>query len=111
MDMYLSDRVDTLLSAIRGKALVQYFSPYSAMDMKRMAQAFNVTVPEMEKDLATSIADKHIDAKIDSHSKIVYAASVNRRKKLFKDVLNVGEEFARDMKVKQKLKNKTKQIK
>ena len=98
LDIYLYNKVDNLLTAIRGKALVQYFSPYSAMDIKKMASAFNVSLNEMEKELSTCIGDGHIKAKIDSHSKIVYASKVNKRSNLFNRLIRVGDEFNRDMK-------------
>merc|ERR1719411_57730 len=98
IDLYLFGRVDHLLTAIRGKALVQYFSPYSAMDINKMASSFKVPVIEMEQELAVCIGDSHIKAKIDSHNKIVYASKSNKRNELFQNVLNLGEDFERDMK-------------
>eukprot|EP00486_Rosalina_sp_Unknown_P008063 CAMPEP_0201592012 /NCGR_PEP_ID=MMETSP0190_2-20130828/190023_1 /ASSEMBLY_ACC=CAM_ASM_000263 /TAXON_ID=37353 /ORGANISM="Rosalina sp." /LENGTH=181 /DNA_ID=CAMNT_0048050585 /DNA_START=1161 /DNA_END=1702 /DNA_ORIENTATION=+ len=98
IDLYLFPRVDHLLTAIRGKALVQYFSPYSAMDINKMADSFKVPVSEMESELAVCIGDSHIKAKIDSHNKIVYASKSNKRNELFANVLNLGEDFERDMK-------------
>lgn len=98
IDMYLFPRVDHLLTAIRGKALVQYFSPYSAMDINKMASSFKVPVVEMEQELAVCIGDSHIKAKIDSHNKIVYASKSNKRNELFQSVLSMGEDFERDMK-------------
>ena len=98
IDLYLFPRVDHLLTAIRGKALVQYFSPYSAMDINKMADSFKVPVSEMESELAVCIGDSHIKAKIDSFNKIVYASKTNKRNELFASVLNLGEDFERDMK-------------
>lgn len=98
MDLYLYPRVEHMLTAIRGKALVQYFSPYSTMDMRKMADAFEVGVDEMERELSSCIADSHIKAKIDSHSKRVYANKFNRRKLLFDSVLKMGSEFSVDLK-------------
>ena len=98
IDLYLFARVDHLLTAIRGKALVQYFSPYSAMDINKMASSFKVPVNEMEQELAVCIGDSHIKAKIDSHNKIVYASKSNKRNELFQNVLSLGEDFERDMK-------------
>jgi len=98
IDLYLFPRVDHLLTAIRGKALVQYFSPYSAMDINKMADSFKVPVQEMEQELAVCIGDGHIKAKIDSHNKIVFASKTNKRSELFQRVLASGEDFERDMK-------------
>ena len=96
--MYLYPRVEQILTAIRGKALVQYFSPYSTMDMRKMAEAFEVSVEEMERELSSCIADSHIKAKIDSHSKRVYANKYNKRKQIFDSVLKMGSEFSIDLK-------------
>merc|ERR1712176_1409008 len=98
IDLYLYPRVDHLLTAIRGKALEQYFSPYSAMDINKMADSFKVPVQEMEQELVVCIGDGHIKAKIDSHNKIVYASKTNKRNELFQKVLNAGVDFERDMK-------------
>ena len=89
-DIYLYSNVESLLSAIRGKALVQYFSPYSAMDLRKMAKSFNVSVPEMEKELSTCIADGHIKAKIDSHSKVCtqYCRAINSPDTVYVDALH-----------------------
>lgn len=62
-----------------------------------MAKAFNVSLPEMEQELSTCVSDGHIQAKIDSHSKIVYASLQNKRNKLFDDVFQLGDEFATEM--------------
>jgi len=98
VDIYLCSNVENLLTAIRGKALVQYFSPYSAMDIRKMAKAFGVSLEVMENELSRCIGDNHIAAKIDSHNKVVYASTSNRRTKLFASVLDAGEDFSRDMK-------------
>jgi COP9 signalosome complex subunit 1 len=97
VDPFTYAAVDPLLTAIRGKALVQYFSPYSVMDMNRMAEAFNVSQTEMERELSICIADGHINAKIDSHSKIVYAAKHDKRRKLFLAISKLGDDFERDI--------------
>jgi len=62
-----------------------------------MAKAFNVSLPEMEQELSTCVSDGHIQAKIDSHYKIVYASLQNKRNKLFDDVFQLGDEFATEM--------------
>jgi len=63
-----------------------------------MASAFNVGINEMEHELSSCIGDNHIQAKIDSHSKIVYASTFNKQRLFFNQLLQSGDEFTRDMK-------------
>merc|ERR1719234_372295 len=44
LDMYLAPHVNALYTAIRNRALTQYFSPYLSADMSKMATAFNTNV-------------------------------------------------------------------
>lgn len=48
-----------------------YYSPYMSADMKKMAAAFNTTVPALENELMQLILDGQIQARIDSHNKVV----------------------------------------
>ena len=49
----------------------QYFSPYLSADMNRMASAFNTTVMALEDELMQLILDGQINARIDSHNKVI----------------------------------------
>ena len=46
-------------------------SPYMSADMKRMAEAFNTSVTSLEDELMQLILDGQIQARIDSHSKVL----------------------------------------
>ena len=48
----------------------QYFSPFSSVDLHRMAAAFNTTVPSLEDELTQLILDGQISARIDSNAKV-----------------------------------------
>jgi len=69
LDIYLREHVAVLLSAIREKALIQYFRSYVTVDLNRMAPAFNTSVADLEAELAALIMDGKIQARIDSHMK------------------------------------------
>lgn len=96
--MYLAPHVRTLYTQIRNRALIQvgagrgwqgwrcpgvagswyplclqYFSPYVSADMHKMAAAFNTTVAALEDELTQLILEGLINARIDSHSKVVWA--------------------------------------
>ncbi|CAG0917261.1 unnamed protein product [Notodromas monacha] len=92
LDMYLAPHVRTLYTQIRNRALIQYFSPYTSADMKCMATAFNTTVKDLEDEIIQLILDGQIQARIDSHNKVLYARAVDQRSATFEKVLEVGRE-------------------
>ncbi|GAA6083500.1 COP9 signalosome complex subunit 1 isoform X1 [Tachysurus ichikawai] len=95
LDMYLAPHVRTLYTQIRNRALIQYFSPYVSADMNKMAVAFNTTVAALEDELTQLILEGLINARIDSHSKILYARDVDQRSTTFEKSLQMGKEFQR----------------
>uniref|UniRef100_I3M2Y5 G protein pathway suppressor 1 n=1 Tax=Ictidomys tridecemlineatus TaxID=43179 RepID=I3M2Y5_ICTTR len=72
-----------------------YFSPYVSADMHKMAAAFNTTVAALEDELTQLILEGLINARIDSHSKILYARDVDQRSTTFEKSLLMGKEFQR----------------
>ncbi|XP_054164018.1 COP9 signalosome complex subunit 1-like [Oppia nitens] len=95
LDLYLAQHVHTLYSHIRNRALVQYFSPYLSADMNKMSVSFNTTVPSLEDELMHLILEGQIQARIDSHNKILYAKDVDQRTVTFERALEMGREWQR----------------
>lgn len=95
LDMYLAPHVERLYRAIRNKALVQYFEPYSTASMFRMAEAFNTTVSDLEREITTLIFEGHIKARIDSHNKILYAKNTDPRTLTFERAIRMGKLWQR----------------
>ncbi|XP_076302856.1 COP9 signalosome complex subunit 1-like [Lasioglossum baleicum] len=95
LDMYIAPHVNALYTQIRDRALIQYFSPYLSADMRRMATAFNRTVSELEDELMQLILNGQIQARIDSHNKILYAKDVDQRSTTFEKSMSVGKEYQR----------------
>ncbi|ORX60362.1 PCI-domain-containing protein [Hesseltinella vesiculosa] len=94
LDMYLSPHIDSIIQHIREKAMVQYCLPYSSIDLRSMAQAFNTDVETVEEDLVQLIGQKKkITARIDSHDKILYTKRQNERSQAFDQSMNLGEEY------------------
>ncbi|MEQ2179660.1 cop9 signalosome complex subunit [Goodea atripinnis] len=69
--------------------------PYVSADMTKMAQAFNTTVAALEDELTQLILEGLVNARIDSHSKILYARDVDQRSTTFEKSLHMGKEFQR----------------
>ncbi|KAI5598581.1 hypothetical protein POPTR_002G154500v4 [Populus trichocarpa] len=97
LDIHLHDHVQTLYDQIRNKALIQYTHPFVSVDLHMMANAFKTTVASLEKELEALITDNQIQARIDSHNKILYARHADQRNATFQRVLQTGSEFDRDV--------------
>ncbi|KAJ8900387.1 hypothetical protein K2173_025027 [Erythroxylum novogranatense] len=97
LDIHLHDHVEVLYDQIRCKALIQYTHPFLSVDLRMMANAFKTTVAGLEKELEALITDNQIQARIDSHNKILYARHADQRNATFQRVLQTGSEFERDV--------------
>ncbi|XP_071040671.1 COP9 signalosome complex subunit 1 [Parasteatoda tepidariorum] len=95
LDMYLAPHVSSLYTQIRNRALIQYFSPYLSADMNRMALAFNTTIGALEDELMQLILDNQIQARIDSHNKILYAKDIDQRSTTYEKAIQMGKEYQR----------------
>jgi len=98
LDMHLWDHVATIYELIRQKTLIQYFTPYSSVNMTTMAAALNTDVAGLESELQQLIMNAHISARIDSHNKILYARHTDERTAIFQRALQNGEEYLHDSK-------------
>ncbi|XP_014782384.1 COP9 signalosome complex subunit 1 isoform X2 [Octopus bimaculoides] len=95
LDMYLAPHVKALYVQIRNRALCQYFSPYLSAEMHKMADAFNTNVKDLEDELMQLILDGQINARIDSHNKILYAKDIDQRSSTFEKSIAMGQEYER----------------
>uniref|UniRef100_A0A2P2JYE9 Uncharacterized protein MANES_05G039500 n=1 Tax=Rhizophora mucronata TaxID=61149 RepID=A0A2P2JYE9_RHIMU len=97
LDIHLHDHVGTLYDQIRNKALIQYTHPFVSVDLNMMANAFKTSIAGLEKELEALITDNQIQARIDSHNKVLYARHADQRNATFQRVLQTGSEFDRDV--------------
>jgi len=93
LDVHLNEHVEVLYQKIRNKALIQYFSPFMSVDMKTMADSFNTTVGGLEKELERLIMEDSIQARIDSHNKVLIARTTDQRTSTFEKSMKMGSEF------------------
>eukprot|EP00800_Vazella_pourtalesii_P019635 TRINITY_DN6763_c0_g1_i1.p1 TRINITY_DN6763_c0_g1~~TRINITY_DN6763_c0_g1_i1.p1 ORF type:complete len:471 (-),score=94.23 TRINITY_DN6763_c0_g1_i1:101-1471(-) len=93
LDPFLAPHVNKLLWEIRRRALVQYFTPYSSVDMNKMAESFESTIGELEKEISSLILEGKIQGRIDANAKILYSRSVDPRMLSFKHVLEAGRTY------------------
>lgn len=97
LDIHLHDHVETLYTQIRHKAIIQYTHPFISVDLPTMASAFKTTVAGLQKELEALITDNQIQARIDSHNKILYARHTDQRNSTFQRALQTGVEFEREV--------------
>lgn len=98
LDLYLSPHVEKLYGRIRNRSLIQYFSPYVVADMRKMAEAFNCSVAELENELMQLILNGEIQARIDSETKILHARDTDQRSLTFEKTIQVGEDYLKRVK-------------
>lgn len=99
LDMYLAPHISALYTQIRNRALIQYFSPYLSADMVKMASAFNRNVSELENEVMQLILEGQIQARIDSHNKILYAKDTDQRSCTFEKAIGVAQKYRRRTKM------------
>jgi len=98
LDIHLHDHITALSEKIRNKALIQYSSPFVSIDLRLMASSFNTTVPALEQELSHLIMDSSIQARIDSHNKVLYARHTDQRNLSFEKAVKMGQEYERNTK-------------
>jgi len=95
LDLYLAPHIQTLFSMIRNRGLVQYFSPYISADLAKMAVSFNTTIPNLENELMKLILDGSIQARIDSHNRVLLAQDVDQRSQTFSRAVEMSRLYSR----------------
>lgn len=72
LDIHLSNHVKKLYPAVRSKAIVSYFVPFSVVTLSEMSVAFGVGEEELEKELVGMIVDGRLKARVDTKNKVCY---------------------------------------
>lgn len=57
-DLFFGSRIDSVMQDIRRKALIQYVTPYKVIDMREIGKAFDLTIEQVEKEIAHLIVTK-----------------------------------------------------
>jgi len=97
LDYYLHSVADAVVDAVRGKALVQYFEPFSSMNLSRMARDFGVALNHIEDELRKAILSGQVKAKIDlANHTLIEHQDVADRHAILKTIVEEGEHFSRE---------------
>merc|ERR1712046_459283 len=87
LDVHLHGHVSDLCQQIRSKGMVQYFAPFLSVSLHSMATAFNTDVEAIQKEVAQLVIKKQIEAKIDSHKKVLPVRHANQRRATYTNAL------------------------
>lgn len=99
LEPHLRPHVDALCALVRSRALVNYFAPYNAIDLRRMADAFGLALPALEAELVALITAGSIAGRIDSATKVLHAHRADARLATFRCARQMGDEYAHECKV------------
>jgi COP9 signalosome complex subunit 1 len=96
-DIHLQQHLATLYQDIRWKAMRDYTAPFSSLDLNTMAVEFGCRdVGGIEKELAVLISGGKIQARIDSHAKVLYAFKKDARSEMYGAAVEAAEGHVRD---------------
>lgn len=93
LDVHLHAQVASLCEQIRSKVIVQYFVPFTSVSLRTMAEAFGTDVDSMQAEVAKLIAERQLEAKIDSQRKILFLSHADHRRSTYQNALRVSSEF------------------
>ena len=96
LDPLFAGHAPAVLRDVRVQALVQFVLPYASVGIPSMARAFSETVPAMEAELAKLVGDGLIQARIDSHNKVLVARGDDQRDATLARAVEAGEAFVRE---------------
>lgn len=85
--------MENLYFEIRNKAILQYCYAFTSLDLNKMSTLFMCNVAELETQIAHLITSNQLNARIDSHQKILKFTNVNLREKVYKDTLESARDF------------------
>jgi len=93
LDVHLHGQVNDICQQIRSKGMVQYFAPFVSVSLHSMAEAFNTNVDGIQSEVAQLVNKRQLDAKIDSHKKVLHVRHANQRKATYQNAMRVSQDF------------------
>lgn len=93
LDVHLHGQLQELCQQIRSKGMVQYFAPFLSVSLRSMAEAFNTNVDGIQREVAQMISKGQLNAKIDSHKKILHVRHADQRRQTYRNTMRVSQDF------------------
>jgi len=98
LDIYLAPNFSLLDTNIHERAFQQYFRPFASVKIPSMAKAFNINPVDVEQILVDLIKKEKIQARIDSHNKILFSRLKDERSATYTKSFEIGSRYVRDVK-------------
>jgi hypothetical protein len=70
LDPYMCWEVDRLFSHLRKRSMIQYVTSFESLSVETCSRLYNMSLIDMEKELAMLIEKKEIPMRLDGHSKV-----------------------------------------
>ena len=85
-----------LLRDIRGRAVCQYFIPYTALQLSVMAVGLSLDVGEVESMVGELIGDGRLQGRIDKQRGLLVKKTKAGRRRMYENAKRAGEKVVRD---------------
>ena len=99
LDLHLQPHVTAIYTAIRSKAIVSYFAPFSRVTLSSMSQVFFPNISDssvVDAELIDMIERGVLDAKIDLEKRVLVSKEIDLRADVHDNVLQTIENFTRE---------------
>jgi len=100
LDIHLHRHVKAIYAAIRSKAIVNYFMPFSCVTLAEMARAFGTSEAKLEEELVSMIEKGVLNARIDKQNRLLTAKEADLRSTLHRDTLAMTQAYERQARMK-----------
>ncbi|KAJ1301192.1 hypothetical protein OPQ81_003602 [Rhizoctonia solani] len=92
LDIVLAPHIGLLTSLIRDRALVLYTTPFTSIRLQRLADAFGLSLSDVEAHIVRLVREGQVKGRVDAHEKVLIATQVDARAELFQRALKAGVE-------------------
>ena len=92
----LTSHLPRLLRDIRGRAVCQYFIPYTALQLSVMASGLSMDVVEVEAMVGELIGDGRLQGRIDKQRGLLVKKGKAGRKRMYESARRAGEKVVRE---------------
>ena len=94
----LSPHLHRLLKDVRAKAAVQFFLPYTALQLSVMAEGMGVSVAELEPLIAELIGEGKLHGRLDMQRGLLVKKGAESRRRMYEKTRKVSDRVVRDSK-------------
>jgi len=95
-DIYIGPVLEDMYSAIHNRCVIQFLKPFKRVKIETLGKAFCCNSVEMERRVAKLIMDGKVQAKIDSHNKVVEATYSDETTLAYRRALSMGINYLRN---------------